>query len=387
MKKEFRVYYGGTPATKEQLDAIEEIVVEQEIGYAWEARIRIPVCIAEDGSWHGEDDPAYAEFARVRVEARIGDGDFVALIDGTIQSQEPDLNAAPGRSSVTLIVHDDTQRLHREAAYESFAGQTDSEIVRAIFESAALGESPDVEDTPAGVDSQAVVNRDGTMMEMLREIAGRYGDFHVYVLPGASRGTSKGCFKKLPTEPDASLPPAILSGARRNLSEFRIQRNSRRAARYQAAHLDMSDLSISSASAGPYDSLGAGAGSATEGGDGDLRVQRLPPGSGDQTDLDTAVSGMAAESGYTLRADGAVLPSVYPAILSPYRMLSVRASNSRYSTGYVISRVVHTLGISEYTQAFSVIGNAVTAANSPGAGLPSAAAAPSLNFNVQAGIF
>ena len=103
--------------------------------------------------------------------------------------------------------------------------------------------------------------------------------------------------------------------------------------------------------------------------------------------LDTAVSGMAAESGYTLRADGAVLPSVYPAILSPYRMLSVRASNSRYSTGYVISRVVHTLGISEYTQAFSVIGNAVTAANSPGAGLPSAAAAPSLNFNVQAGIF
>jgi len=387
MKKEFRVYYGDTLATKAQLDAIEEIVVEQEIGYAWEARIRIPVCIAEDGSWHGEDEPAYAEFARVRVEARIGDGDFIALIDGTIQSQEPDLNATPGRSNVTLIVHDDTQLLHREAEFESFSGQTDSEIVSSIFESAALGESPDVEDTPAGVDSEAVVNRGGTMMEMLREIAERYGDFHVYVLPGESVGTSKGCFKKLPTQPDTSLPPAILSGARRNLAEFRIQRNSGRAARYEAAHLDMSDLSITSASAGPYDSLDAGGSSATEGGDDELRVRRLPSGSGDQTDLDAAVAGMAAESGFTLRADGAVMPSVYAAILSPYRMLSVRASNSRYSTDYVISRVVHTLGISEYTQSFSVIGNAVTAATGLDAALPSAAAAPALNFNVQAGIF
>jgi hypothetical protein len=387
MNKEFRVYYGDTLATKEQLDAIEEIVVEQEIGYAWEARIRIPVCIAEDGSWHGEDDPEYAEFARVRVEARIGDGDFVALIDGTIQSQEPELNASPGRSHVTLIVHDDTQLLHREAAYESFSGQTDSDIVRSIFESAELGESPDVEDTPAGVDSEAVVNRGGTMMEMLREIAGRYGDFHVYVLPGSSVGTSKGCFKKLPAQPDTGLPLAILSGAQRNLAEFRIQRNSGRASRYEAAHLDMSDLSISSASAGPYDSPASSGSAATDGSDDDLRVRRLPPGSGDQTDIETAVSGMAAESGFTLRADGAVMPSVYTAILSPYRMLSVRASNSRYSTDYVISRVVHTLGISEYTQSFSVIGNAVSAAGGLDAGLPAAAAAPSLDFNVQAGIF
>jgi hypothetical protein len=90
MIKEFKVYYGTTPATQEQLDAIEEIVVEQEIGRAWEARIKIPIQISEDGSWAGEDDPAYAEFARVRVEARIGEGDFIPLIDGRIVDAHPD---------------------------------------------------------------------------------------------------------------------------------------------------------------------------------------------------------------------------------------------------------------------------------------------------------
>jgi hypothetical protein len=50
MQKEFKVWYNGKSATREQLDAIEEIVVEQDVDVAWEARIKIPVCIAEDRS-------------------------------------------------------------------------------------------------------------------------------------------------------------------------------------------------------------------------------------------------------------------------------------------------------------------------------------------------
>ena len=76
MIKEFKVYYGDKPADQAKLDAIEEIVVEQEIGRAWEARIKIPIQISEDGSWAGEKDPAYAEFARVRVEAPAGAADL-----------------------------------------------------------------------------------------------------------------------------------------------------------------------------------------------------------------------------------------------------------------------------------------------------------------------
>jgi len=383
MNKEFKVYYGGTPASREQLDAIEEIVVEQETGRAWEARIKIPVCITEDGSWDGEDDPAYAEFARVRVEARIGDGDFVPLIDGSIQAHEPDYNASPGLSVVTLIVHDDTIMLHRQARSVSFSGQSDSQIVSSIFDTAALGDDSDIDDLPARPDTNAVLNQHGTPMQMLRSIAARYSNYHAYVLPGTSVGTSKGCFKKLPIEPDDGLPAMFLSGPTQNISGFRIQRNSGQATRVEGAHLSMSDMSVTTASADPSDSLSSGSTSAATGEDSVLRLRRLPSGIGDQTDLSEAATGMAAESGFTLRADGNVIPAVYGAILSPYKMIPIRVSNSRYSTNYVISKVVHTLGISEYTQSFSVLGNVVSPEAGASTSMPQAAAEPAANFNVQ----
>lgn len=387
MQAEFKVFYAGKAATKEQLDRIEEIVVEQEIDKAWEARIKIPVCIAEDGSWEGEDDAAYAEFARVRVEARIGEGEFVPLIEGSIWAQEPDYNAGPGLSAVTLIVHDDSKKLHRKTKSESYAGQDDGKVVRSIFSAAELGEGPDVDNPPAGPAGHAVLNQPGTMMEMLRSIADRYGNYHAYVLPGATAGKSKGCFKKLPTKPDSGLPIAYLSGPDRNLSEFRIQRNSGRAAKVEGAHLDMSDKKVTTASAGPNDNQSPSNEGATTGQADDLRLRRLQPGIGDHTDLTEAVKGMAEESGYTLSAEGSVIPGVFSAILSPYKMLAVRLSNSRYSTGYVITKVVHTLGISQYSQSFNVIGNTVSIKNGAGPDVPQASASLTASFNVQVSIF
>lgn len=228
MIKEFKVYYGGAPATKEQLDAIEEIIVEQEIGRVWEARIKIPICISENGSWDGEDDPNYAEHARVRVEARIGDGGFIPLIDGRITDQDPGLNANPGSSTLTLTVQDDTSLLHREASSESFSGDSDSDIARSIFEQAALGGEIDVEDTGAPTDPNTVTQRCGTPMQLLRSIMSRRPDFYAYVLPGAVPGTSNCCFKRLPLSPDPALPELVLTGSERNISGFNIRRISNR---------------------------------------------------------------------------------------------------------------------------------------------------------------
>lgn len=387
MNKEFRVYYGNTLATQAQHDAIEEIVVEQEIGKAWEARIKIPVCIREDGSWDGERDEAYAEHARVRVEARIGEGEFIALIDGRFEVQNPVYSTSPGLSMVTLVAHDDTSLLHRQAESASFSGQSDRQIINTIFDTAALGEVPDIDELPARPDTTVVLNQHGTMMQMLRSIAARYSSYHAYVLPGASVGTSKGCFKKLPVVPHPGLPEMYLTGPRRNMTGFQIQRNSGRATRVEGANLNPGDMSVTTASAGPSDSLPPGSTGASTAEDSTLRRRRLPAGVGSLTDLDEAVNGMAEETGYTLRADGGVIPSIYPAILSPYRMVPVRVSNSRYSTDYVIFKVVHTLGISEYTQSFSVIGNVASPEAAVSASAPRAAAVLAASFNVQMGIF
>jgi hypothetical protein len=388
MTKEFKVYYGGTPATQEQLDAIEEIVVDQEIGRAWEARISIPIQISEDGSWSGEDDPAYAEFARVRVEARIGDGDFIPLIDGRIVDQDPGMNANPGNSKLTLTIHDDTTLLHREAGSESFPpGQSDSDIARSLLSNAALGGRVEVDATGAPTDPDSVVRRHGTPMQLLRALMARHRDFYAYVLPGSAPGTSDSFFKKLPEDVDASLPDLILTGPDRNISEFNIQRMTNRAARYQGASLNMSDKSVEdstsdSASVPPAEGEASTAAGAT-----DVRVRRLPPGTGDHTGVSEAAEAAALNSSFTVRADGAVLPLCYAAILSPYRRVRARVSNSRYSTTYVIFKVTHTLGISEYTQSFSVRGNAVSPAASLSASIPSPSAAIAAAFNVQVDIF
>ena len=391
MLKEFKVYYGGTPATQEQLDAIEEIVVEQEIGRVWEARIKIPICIGEDGSWHGEDDPNYAEHARVRVAARIGQGGFIPLIDGRITDQDPGLSANPGSSTLTLTVKDDTTLLHREASSERFTERSDSKIARSIFGTAALGGAIDLEDTGGHADPNAVVQRRGTPMQLLRSFMSRRPDFYAYALPGEAPGTSDCCFKRLPKSPDPSLPELVLTGPKRNISGFNIQRMSNRAAVHEGASLNMGDMSVRTARSSSANVVPPEGEGATIAKGSDIRTRRLPPGIGDHTDLAEAAEGAALHSSFTVRAEGAVLPLCYGAILSPYRMVTVRVSNSRYSGNYVIFKVTHTLGLSEYTQRFSLRGNAVSPKTSPSASAPAVAAAVAgaadVSFNIQGDIF
>ncbi len=391
MIKEFKVYYGNVPASQEQLNAIEEIVVEQEIGRAWQARITIPICIAEDGSWDGENNPEYAEFARVRVEARVGAGDFVPLIDGRIVDQDPGMSAEPGASTLTLTVQDDTTLLHREAGSEDFPpGQSDSDIARSLLTDAALGGTVEVDETGAATDPNAVVQRHGTPMQLLRSLMRRHADFYAYVLPGSAPGTSDCCFKKLPETLDPALPTLALTGPDRNMNGFHVQRVSNSAAQYEGAWLSMDDKNVSTGSSRSSETALSEGEAATAAGSSEIRTRRLPPGIGDHVGSSEAAESLARQSSYTIRAEGAVLPQCFRGILLPYRMVRANVSNSRYSAQYVIFKVTHTLGRSEYTQSFSLRGNAVTPETSTNALSPAAAVATgaaAVSFNIQADIF
>ncbi len=398
MNKEFKVWYGGTPATREQLDAIEEIVVEQEVGNPWEARIKIPICIKEDGSWEGENEAIYADCKRVRIAARIGDGSFVPLIDGLIQEKLRDMNAQPGMSSITLVVNDDMALLNRAQKPQTYGpGQSDSSIASRIFSEAGVNITPSVDATSAPPNQKARTNQHGTPMEMLRTLAKRNPGYYVYLLPGPTPGTSLGCFKKLPTKPDG-LPSMRMIGRDRNISSFNINQNSRRAARVKADHLNMKDMSVSSGNSTYREHTSLDGEGATTLGDECARERRVRGVGGDHVNSSDAAKGGAEESSYTLLAEGSVLSQCYPAILTPYRMVPVLLSNTRFSSNYVIFRVTHTLGRSEYTQSFSVRGNTASPAASPSASVPASAAAGvagaiggagtvSASFNVQVDIF
>src|SRR5215469_16925193 len=133
---EFKMFLDGDSATMEQLDKVDEIVVDQAMDRAWEARLKIPVCVNNDGKWDGEQEAWMKAFTRIRVEVNPGDGKFVPLIDGPVVGFDSERSAIPGKSVVTVVVQDDSALLNREAKVAVKTGQTDSEIARQIFQDA-----------------------------------------------------------------------------------------------------------------------------------------------------------------------------------------------------------------------------------------------------------
>lgn len=389
MTVEYKIYYDNECATQEQLDQIEQIVVEQEVGKFWEARIKIPTCNSDAGVWEGEDAPERSEFTRVRIEVKVGDkGDFVPLIDGMIVGQDAGRSSIPGQSTITLVVHDDSAKLHTKDEVQRYESGRDSEIAEQIFLEAALGGTPDVDKTEERPDNpaEAIIQR-GTKMQILRSLAERNGNYYVYVLPGEEAGQSIGCFKKLTDELDEKIPKLEMFGENRNLAEFNIEQNARSATNITAARMNLRDKSITTSTASYRDATLLGEDAALDTSEENIKTRRLPPDQSDSADLDGATAGERDRDSLTLEATGSVLPLCFKGVLIPYRLVAVSVSDSRFSTNYMIFKVVHTLDRSNYTQSFTVKGNAVTASPDACAAKPQASASASVSFNMQVNIF
>jgi hypothetical protein len=383
---EFKMFFDGAAATTDQLDKVDEIVVDQAIDRAWEARLKIPVCVNNDGKWEGEAEAWMKAFTRIRVEINPGDGKFVPLIDGPVVGFDSARSAYPGKSVVTVIVHDDSALLNREAKVDVQQGQTDSDLARQIFLDAQLGGVPDVDDTPPQPDSTtAAAVRRGTPMQYLRELARRNHDFHAYVLPGKLPSQSIGCFKQFPKDTDG-LPEMTLLGADRNIETFNVNNKALSPCTVQAATLSISHDKVKTSTASYRDATLMGD-QPPDASNPNQATCLLPPGQSDRVDIDQATKGAATESGFSLDATGSIVPFCYPAVLSPYRWVPVKISDSQYSTKYLIFQVTHTLTRSIYTQSFRMKGNAVSVAAGGSAGGPQPSASVGISFNVQVSIF
>ncbi|HBL57103.1 MAG TPA: hypothetical protein DDZ80_00545 [Cyanobacteria bacterium UBA8803] len=360
----YRLFFNNTPATREQIDRVEEITVEQEIDMAWEARMQVPIATDDRGNWTGEDEDFLREFTQVRVEIQVGDGVFVPLIDGPIVEDGDRMSSEPGQSMKTVVVQDDSVRLNQEDRIFRFDNLLDHEIASQVFGEVEAIASTEIEDTPAPSSSLSpVVVQRGTAMQFLRSLSRRQG-MHAYVLPGTEPGQSIGCFKAFPTQPDG-LPPLILLGAERNVAEFTPTNNAQRPARVTGYTLNIADKTVTQRTSdfGRLDLLGEETTFADE---GNAATQILSPRYGDAVDLDQAVAAEALRSSYSTEATGRVLNDTYPAILSPYRVVSVWGANQRRSGNYLIRQVTHSLTRSYYSQTFTLQRNARSSGSSAG---------------------
>jgi hypothetical protein len=362
---EYKIVFDTDVATREQLDRFETVVVEQEEDRPWQARLAMSICLDDQGNWSNDDEAFMSAFTRVRVELKVGEGEFQPLIDGPLVGYDSDRSSSPGSSTVTLVVHDDGVLLNRSANVEAYpAGTADSEIARRVFGEYSQFALPRVEDTPpAPAPLPPEPRRRGTQMQLLRRLA-RRNDLVCAVLPGATPGASFGVFHSTPVFTEKP-PPLVLLGAERNIERFDVQLNAQGPTNVVASTLSFSDKSTVTRRSEVRNVALVGDRPAVES-DADVGEQTLPPGTGEQADLQHRVDREARRSSRAFEATGLVRGACYPGLLSPFHPVEVKLGTTPTSGTYVISKVVHRLTRSEYTQEFTLVADSLseTAASS-----------------------
>ncbi len=379
-EQQFRLWFGTTPANAEQLRRVEQIEVTQEIDACWEAQLRMVLCLDANGAWLHWPGDTQEPFSRVRVELDIGDGRFVPLIDGPLVSIDAALDALPGRSTATLLVRDDSAFLNRDEETEPpFEHRSASAIATELFGRFSQIGSTQIEATDS---SPETTTRRGTVLQFLHQLAAA-NDRHAYVLPGDTAGASVGCFKADPEGPTA-LPPLVLIGANRNLANATVMQDPDGGERTQAQVLRVDDQGVthfetSAADLGLMRNLPALP--------ADLTPRRLlNPSDNSREDPTAAATAQARRSGYVYRLSSEVVSGCYPAVLTPYQKVRVDAGATPYSGDYLLTRVVHLITPSAYSQTFVAKSNSTSAvsgaavAEALGGGL-------NLSVSVSVGIF
>lgn len=343
----YKIFFGDHAATRSELEHIEEITVEQDMDKAWEARIRMFLCLDEKGHWKHDSNSFAEPFSRVRVEIKLGKAESVPLIDGPVVDYHTTMDSQPGRSHVDLVVRDDSVLLNREEKAHVFHDKTDKEVAGVVFHD-FRDIIPTTRIGTPEPDQQRVAVRRGTAIQFLRNLAHAHG-FHAYVLPGRERGKSIGCFLPDPDTPDG-LPPMVLMGAGRNLADIRVSEEAESPQRTTGSTMRLDDQNISSFEAEtraldlmrplppiPHD---------------DTALRLLPPEANDREDPQIRSQAATRRASYAYKLSARTVPGCYSDVLTPYRKVSVHAGNTLHSGDYLLTKVTHRITPSLYTQEF-----------------------------------
>ena len=376
----FRVWFGERAASEDELERIEQIDVTQEMDALWEAHLRMALCLDANGAWLHWPGDTSTPFSRVRVELDNGSGRFAPLIDGPLVSIDASLDSQPGHSTATIVVRDDSAFLNRDEETEPpFEHRRASEIAEELFGRFAQVRTTRIDATQL---TPETTTRRGTVLQFLKDLA-RDNDRHAYVLPGDTPGASIGCFLADPAA-STDLPPLVLIGDGRNLSSASVTQDPNGGERTQAQVLRVNDQGVTTFETSAQDlglmrdlpALPA-----------DLTPRRLlHPSDNTREDPAAAATAQARRAGYVYKLTSHVIPGCYAGVLAPYQKVRVDAGATPYSGDYLITKVVHHITPSLYTQELEAKTNSVTAvsgaavAESLGGGLQ-------LSVSASVGIF
>ncbi|MBB3191870.1 hypothetical protein [Halomonas cerina] len=363
MAAEFRVFLNDEPAEEQTLNLFSQVRVDQAMGMAWEAELHMPVGLDDNGNWSGIDEAFAQPLARVRVEAQVGEGEFVPLIDGPVVGQRFELSGSPNRSNLVLVVHDDSVKLNRDETVQVFEDMAASDIASNLFSDSGLFSIVDNVDKPAGDLGRYIVQR-GTPMALLRELARRHGMW-VYVRPGDAAGKAGvGVFQR-PSLGEPDLPEILIVGAQRNCNQFSARFDALRPATARADSVGIMDVGqrTQEAEDSVLKSLGdKAAHELVEPGRTLLARTRET-----DDDLGNATQAAVDHSAWAYTAHGEVRAGTYGGVMAPYQTVNVAGAGGYLGGTYLISQVTHNLDDSGYRQQFVLRRNARADATGSGA--------------------
>jgi len=361
-----RVYFDSTSADEEQLDLFREIRVDQAIGMAGEAELDIDLTLDDQGLWSMIEEEFAQAFRRIRIEVRLGEGEYSALIDGPIVAQRFELGSGPGASKLTLVVHDDSVLLNQIENVALFEDKSPDQIAEILITDGGLIAEVDPVPSAGSTYTRYVVQR-GTAMQLLRDLARRHGMF-VYVKPGEAPGQSIGVFAR-PSMVRGEASELLLIGEARNINKFSVQLDALLPMTVKTGSVQLSDSAIitSEASTASLDPLGP---EALHSALAPQAVSLLSSTREEQNDIDAATAAAADLSAFAYTATTEIDANDYDTVLSPYQVIGVAGPGGYLGGDYLISRVQHVINDSGYKQNLTLKRNARSAGSSGASGLP-----------------
>ena len=365
MTVEFRLFLNNEAADENQVNMFGSIRVDQAIGMATEAELDMDIAPDENGHWSGMDEEFVQPFQRIRIEVKVGENDFQPLVDGPIVGQKFEVSATPGESQMKLIVHDDSVLMNRQETVRLFEDQTASDIVTLLFQEEGFDTEVDPVDDAGATLERTTVQR-GTAMQLVRELARRHGMF-AYIKPGEVPGVSIGFFGR----PDLStqdFPELVLLGAERNFNALNVEFDALRPIEASGHTVTAADQSsaLSSSFLPTQEPLGdMGTHDLVEPGTVLLARHRE-----EVNDIEAATQAAVDFSSWAFSARIEVDAEIYPAVLSPFKVVTVAGAGGHLSGSYMISRVTHLLSDEGYRQEVGLRRNARSNGTGSNGGLP-----------------
>jgi phage protein D len=330
---------------------IVEISVDEAVDQADVVRLRLAVTRKLDGTWTYLDEPRFAVWRRLTVEAGyppgaevLFDGYLTHAVVGFTVDDDPYLEVSGMDASALMNLREQRR---------AWPNKADHEIAQAVF--ASYGLSSEVEDTQVRqTEAIAMTVQNETDIQFLRRLADRNGfECRVHAGIGSFRSPNL-----------AGTPQKLLAmgyGPEANLASLTVRIDATPATEPRISRVDplgkredtktLADLPEHRLGADTLKELRADLPG------GEVLLTRRAPAS--PAEMQAWLRAAHRRAGRFVTVQGEIDSRAYRAVLRSGRPVTVKAAGQRYSGIYYVSRVGHTFTVDGYTQSFDAYRNAL----------------------------